>query len=231
MKKELFGKVLCGLAIIALGVLIAFYGPAEVLNLYFGIVACSVGGAFVIYGIFLLSKRESVPSFAFISGGALIAIGVGFLAGRIDTSVFVSLIVFAVLGIGAGVTLYGIYLLGQKINFVSIIHLAGGIATLTFAILYLAIDKFAKVFWIVIGILIALYGLISIVMLFIPKKEKAVEAKEQKAKKEKKEKGKKEEKSSEEEKVEEVEVIEEPLEEKPEEEPQVEEPNNEEEGE
>ena len=173
MKKEKIIQVLLGIAIIVLGVLVAIYGPTSVLNLYFGIAACAVGGAYVIYGVFLLSKKLSVPAFAFVAGGALVSIGIGFLVGHISTDVLVQLIVFALLGAGAGLILYGIYLLGKKINFVSVSITVFGVATLTFAILYLAVPKFREVFWIIIGILIALYGLYTIVMLFIKKRGSA----------------------------------------------------------
>lgn len=170
MKKEKIVQVLLGIAIIALGILVAIYGPTSVLNLYFGIAGCAVGGAYIIYGMFLVSKKQSVPSFAFIVGSALVSIGIGFLVERISTQVLIDLIVFALLGAGAGLILYGIYLMSKKINFVSVSVLGFGIATLTFAILYLAVPKFREAFWIIIGILIALYGLYTIVMLFVKKK-------------------------------------------------------------
>ena len=171
MKKEKIIQLLLGIAIVALGVLVAIYGPTSVLNLYFGIAGCAIGGAYIIYGVFLLSKKLSVPAFAFVAGAALVSIGIGFLVGHISTQVLIDLIVFALLGAGAGLILYGIYLMGKKVNFVSVMVLVFGIAVLTFAILYLAVPKFRDIFWIIIGILIALYGLYTIVMLFIKKRD------------------------------------------------------------
>jgi len=170
MKKDMLLKILIGLGIITLGVLVAIFGPAQVLNLYFGIACCAVGGAYVIYGVFLLSKKMSVPAVAFIAGAALVSIGIGFLIEKISTQVLIDLIIFAILGAGGGLVLYGIYLLGKKINFSSVAVLTFGVATLTFAILYLAVPKFRDIFWIVIGILIAIYGLYSIVILFVKKR-------------------------------------------------------------
>ena len=173
MKKDIIIKVLTGLAIVVLGVLIAIYkGPAHVLNLYLGITACAIGGAYIIYGVFLLSKKLSVPAVAFVAGGALLSIGIGFLVGNISTQVLIDLIIFALLGAGAGLILYGIYLIGKKVNALSICVLVFGVAVLTFAILYLAVPDFRTVFWIVIGILIAIYGLYTLVMLIIENRKK-----------------------------------------------------------
>ena len=169
MKKDKLSNLLAGMLIVVLGVLVAVFGAAAVLNLYFGIAACVAGACLLAFAIVLMSRKAVVQPSAIISGGALIAIGVGLLIGKIDAGVLIGLLVFAVLGGGAGLMVYGVYLLTRKATNFGIVNLVVGAAALTLAILYLAVAGFAQAFWIIVGILIAVYGVAQIVTVALKK--------------------------------------------------------------
>ncbi len=169
MKKDKLTTMLSATLLIVLGVLVAIFGAATVLNLYFGITACVVGAILLAFSIVLMSRKELVPPAEVIGGGALVAIGVGLIVGKIDAGVLIGLLVFAVLGGGAGLIIYGIYLLTKKARNLGIINLIVGAAALTLAILFLALKGFEQVFWIIVGILIAVYGVSQIVIAALKK--------------------------------------------------------------
>ena len=121
------------------------------------------------FSFVVMSRKELVPAVNLISGGALVAIGVGLILGKIDAGVLIGLLVFAVLGGGAGLIVYGVYLLTKKATNIGIINLIVGVAALTLAILYLAVAGFAQAFWIIVGILIAVYGISQIVIVALKK--------------------------------------------------------------
>ena len=71
---------------------------------------------------------------------------------------------------GAAVLCYGIYLIGKKEPAIGAIQIVIGAVAITMGILYLTVDGFATAFWIVIGILIALYGLTLTIFAIVDKK-------------------------------------------------------------
>ena len=162
MKKDKLSNLLTGVITIVVGMLIAIFGAKTVLNLYLGILAC-VAGAFLLGSAFILiSKKNVVTLTGFFPGCALISIGIGLLIGKINAGVLIDLLVFAVLGGGVGLILYGIYLINKKMTNFGIVNLVAGVAALILAILYLAVPSFESAFWLIVGILIAAYGLYQI---------------------------------------------------------------------
>ena len=76
-KQKLLG-ILEGAVIIALGVLIAIFGFATVVDIYFGIVACVVGAALLGVSVYAMTKKEL--TFGLLGLGAiLVAVGIGLL--------------------------------------------------------------------------------------------------------------------------------------------------------
>ena len=61
MKKDKLTTMLSALLIIVLGVLVAIFGAAAVLNLYFGIAACVAGACLLAFSIVLMIRKELVP--------------------------------------------------------------------------------------------------------------------------------------------------------------------------
>ena len=167
-KNKLLG-ILEGAVIITLGVLIAIFGFATVVDIYFGIVAIIVGAALL--GVSIYSMIKKALTFGLLGlGTILIAIGIGLLVHQLSFGVLIPFVVFAVLGYGAALIIYGIYLLARKYTIYGVLVLIIGILLVTFAVLYLTVPEFQKAFWIAVGISIALYGVLYIVFILTEKK-------------------------------------------------------------
>ena len=167
-KNKLLG-ILEGAVIITLGVLIAVFGFATVVDIYFGIVAIIVGAALL--GVSIYSMIKKTLTFGLLGlGTILIAIGIGLLVHQLSFGVLIPFVVFAVLGYGAALIIYGIYLLARKYTIYGVLVLIIGILLVTFAVLYLTVPEFQKAFWIAVGISIALYGVLYIVFILTEKK-------------------------------------------------------------
>ena len=163
MKKDKLTNILTGLFIVVLGFLVAIFGAAAVLNLYFGIAACIAGAYLLGLSVVLIYRRTFVQPSIVIGGAALVGVGIGLLFNQINAGVLISLLVFTVLGGGAGLIIYGIYLISKKGARLGIIDIISGTVSLVLAILYLNVNQFAQAFWIIVGVLIAGYGVYQIV--------------------------------------------------------------------
>ena len=170
MKKEKLTQVLVGAIMVALGILVAIFGT-EAFDLYFGILATAAGAVLLAYAIFLLTKKQKLSASIFILPCVLLTFGICLLipGGPISFGMLVNVIVVLVLGLGAGLIFYGVYLIAKKATLNGVINLVIGAAAVTLSILYLTVPEFAKAFWIIVGIVIALYGVLEIVDAFIEK--------------------------------------------------------------
>ena len=169
MKREKLLQVLEGAIMVAFGILVAIFGT-EAFDLYFGILATAIGAVLLAYAIFLISKKQVVAPSFFILPAVLLTIGITLLVGTIGFGALVGFLVVLILGVGAGLLLYGVYLIAKKATINGVINVIIGAVAVTLSILYLTVPEFAKAFWIIVGIVIALYGILEIVDAFIEKK-------------------------------------------------------------
>ena len=168
MKKDKLSKVLTFAVVIALGILIAIFGT-DAIDIYLGIVACIAGVVVLVDAIYLITRKEEVPVTPFVLACVLLAVGISLFPHYISFGVLVRFIVVVILGLGAGLLGYGIYLLSKKQTSTGILNVVVGVVAITLAILYMAIPDFAKVFWIIVGVVIAVYGLLGLVFTIINK--------------------------------------------------------------
>ena len=169
MKKEKLTQVLVGAILVALGVLVAIFGT-EAFDLYFGIIATAAGAVLLAYAIYLMAKKQTLVASGFILPAVLLTIGITLLVGTIGFGALVGFIVVLILGLGAGLVLYGVYLIAKKATLSGVINLVIGVLAVTLSVLYLTVPDFQKAFWIIVGIVIALYGVLEIVSAFLEKK-------------------------------------------------------------
>ena len=164
-------KLLCvieGAIIVALGVLIAIFGFGAV-DLYFAIASTVVGAALLGVSIYGMSKNSLDVGVLALSG-VLIAIGVGLFTHYISFGILINLIVIAILGFGAALIIYGIYLIAKKYPVYGTLVLIIGVVLVTLSVLYICLADFRNVFWIIVGIVIALYGVLYIVAVLTERK-------------------------------------------------------------
>ena len=152
-----------GIFLIVLGVLIAIFGGQTVLDIYFGIVALVSGLCLIAFGIYAMSKKQPVPSTSLIFGSVLTAVGITLFTDFLSVGVLINFLVIVVLGAGVGILCYGVYLLSKKQTTPGLMNLVLGLVAIVVSVLYIAIPDFRKAFWIIVGILIALYGLVEFI--------------------------------------------------------------------
>ena len=166
---ELVLNVLEGIIIIVLGILIAVCGIDATVNIYFGVLALVIGAAALGFSIYLLAKEGTMPLGITLLGGALVAIGVGLFTSYINLGVFISVLIIALLGIGSALTCYGVYFLIKVNKLGGLIQILVGVALVTLTIVYINVPEFVKYFWIIVGILIAVYGAFSVIFAIVKK--------------------------------------------------------------
>lgn len=168
MKNKKLSRVLSCLVLMLLGILIAIFGT-KAIDVYLGIVACVAGAAVLIDTIYLISKKEKLVAYPFVLSLVLIAIGIALFVHWISFAILVSFLVVVILGTGAGLLCYGVYLLGKKEKNAGLLNVVMGVVALTLAILYMAVPDFRTLFWIIVGIVLAVYGLLGLIFTLIEK--------------------------------------------------------------
>ena len=169
MKREKLTQVLEGAIMVALGILVAIFGTGA-FDLYFGILATIIGAVLLAYDIFLLTKKQTLEASAFILPCVLLTLGICLFVHVIGFAMLVAILVVFLLGFGAGLIFYGAYLIAKKATLNGVINLVMGIAAVTLSVLYLTIEDFRVAFWVIVGIVIAIYGVLAILGAFIEKK-------------------------------------------------------------
>ena len=169
MKKEKLTQILSGIILVVLGILVAIFGTGA-FDLYFGIVAVASGAVLLAYVIYLLSKKQQLAPSFFVIPAVLLTVGICLLVNVIGFGALVKFLVVLILGLGGGILFYGIYLLCKKDKFSGLLNLIIGIAIITVSILYLTVPEFETAFWVIVGCVIAVYGVLEIVSAFVEKK-------------------------------------------------------------
>ncbi len=165
-KKEMSEKnktLVSGIFFIVMGILIAIFGGQAVLDVYFGIVSLVAGLCLVAMGIYAMSKKQPLPGSTLVLGCVLLAVGVTLFTDFLSVGVLINFLVVVVLGAGAGILTYGIYLLVKKQTVPGLMNLVLGLVAIVVSVLYIAVPDFRSIFWIIVGVLIAVYGLVEFI--------------------------------------------------------------------
>ena len=171
MKNKDISKIIQGLVAIVVGILIAVLGIGAVMDTYLGILAIVAGSILLLLAGYTLYDKKLLPLAPLVLGGALIAIGVGVFTNYISFGMLINILVISLFGVGGGFVVFGIYVSAKRnVPFgLAFILIGGGLIAL--AACYLAFEDFRKVFWIITGILIAVYGALTIVLALVEKKK------------------------------------------------------------
>ena len=169
MKRETLFQILSGAILVALGVLIAIF-QIGALDLYFGIIAIIGGAVLLAYGIYLLAKKNGVNGSSVILACVLLALGITLVIHFVSFGALIPLILTLLIGGGTGLVLVGVYAIAKKDTFGGLINIIIGAAAITLSLLYIFVEGFRDAFWIIIGVLVAIYGVLEIVRAFVNKK-------------------------------------------------------------
>ncbi len=171
MNKKLL-TILEGCAVIALGVLMAIFGGQKVLDVYFGVLFVVAGAGLTAFSIATLVKTKLLPFGAVFGASASILIGTFLLASYYSFANLVYTIVLLIIAAGMALVLYGIYTIVKFSVVYGIGQLVIGAAAAALGFCYIYIASFYKWFWIIIGILVAVYGVVTIVGAILKKEDK-----------------------------------------------------------
>ena len=171
MKNKDLSKIINGIIAVVVGVLIAVLGIGSVMDTYLAVLAIVTGSILLILSVYTVANKRPLPLAPLALGGSLIAIGVGVFTNYISFGMIINIIVVSLFGVGGAFIVYGIYAIAKGHVPFGVAVLVIGAALITLAACYLAFEDFRKVFWIITGILIAAYGVLTIVLALTEKKK------------------------------------------------------------
>ena len=172
MKNKKLYAVIEALALIVLGVLIAAFGGQSVIDTYFAIVLVA-GGAFVlVLCIYDLAKTKVMLFAPLFLGVAALLIGIFILVKYYSFGYFLYTLILLIIAGGIALIFYGIYTISKKATLYGVIQIIVGSVVATLGFLYIFVAKFQSAFWIVAGIVLALYGVFYLVETLFDKRRK-----------------------------------------------------------
>ena len=163
-------NILEGIGTIVLGVLIAVFGGLAVLDIYFGILFLVAGVALLVFHVVEVSKTKTFLFTIVFLGFALALIGTFLLAGLLSFGLFIQLFVILLIAAGAALVVLGCSYLVRKNTFYGVGQIVIGLLAITFGILYLTVPEFRVAFWIVVGVMVAVYGVLLLAYALTEKK-------------------------------------------------------------
>ncbi len=169
--KDKIVPIVGGALLIALGIIIAVCGAGYALDIFIGVIALIAGAALLGLGIYSTIKDNKFAFGYLFLGIALLLLGSFLLASFfISLAVFINIAIVLVLALGAALLAAGIFNIVKKNLLLGIIELVLGVALIIFASLYIALDDFRDIFWIIVGVVVAVFGVLVIVSAFVDKK-------------------------------------------------------------
>lgn len=170
MKDKIF-TIIEGAIIVIFGILFACKGSATAVNTYFGVVFLVVGILLAALALIGLFRTRLMLFGAVFAATALITFGVALLSKKLGFEVLIAYAVYAILAFGIALAIFGLYTIVKGNLFGGIGQIVVGAVIAILAILYINNADFHKVFEIILGIVIAVYGALVILLAFLDKKE------------------------------------------------------------
>lgn len=164
------GRVIEGLIIAALGVLVAIYGGGSVVDVYFAIIALISGAGCLLVALFSLSKSKELDYGLVIIGVIALFIGFFLFTDWLSFSMLINILIVVLMGLGAALIFCGLYTTLRKSVFYGVGQITVGALIIIFTALYIGVTDFRTVFWIVIGVIIAVYGVFAAISALVSKK-------------------------------------------------------------
>ncbi len=152
--------ILEGIGTIVLGVLIAVFGGLAVLDIYFGIIFLVAGAALLIFHFIEVAKTKLVEFASIFLGVTLILLGTFLLAHLLSFGIFVQFFIILLIAAGATLIVMGAFNMARISTFYGVGQMVIGLLAITFGVLYLTVPQFQVAFWIVVGVMVAVYGVL-----------------------------------------------------------------------
>ena len=159
-----FTNIIQAIFIIILGVIIAISGGGAALDIYLGVSFLVGGVALFVLAVVALANTKVLPFGLTFLGCALLTLGIATLANWLSFGLLIALVVYLIIALGAALVIHGVVILCQKNTVMGVGEVVMGLIMITLGILYLTVPEFQVAFWIIIGILVAVYGVYSLVI-------------------------------------------------------------------
>ena len=172
MSKKLM-SILIGAGVVALGVLIMLAGIIShyVLNVVIAVLLMVGGAGCLAFGVYGLIKDKKLEFNVCLGAFAGIWLGLILILEYLDIFSIVGLVFLVVPAVGLAMLVHGIYMICKKETVPGVIKAVIGAVAATVGILYVFVPSFQDIFWIIAGVLVALFGVYLIVMAFVKKEE------------------------------------------------------------
>ena len=165
-------NIIEAIVIIVLGVIIAIFGGGTALDIYFGIVAIVGGVALAAIAVYTLANTKVLPFGTTFLSIALITVAITLFVNALSFGVLIGLLVYIMLALGITLVLYGIYTaVALKGIIPGVAQIVIGAAIIVLTVLFLTVEDFRTVFWIITGILVAVYGVLMLIYAYLPQKK------------------------------------------------------------
>lgn len=166
-----------GALLITIGVLVAVFGGKDVMDVVYGVLFIIAGVSLSCLACMTMVKTKVLPLGVTFGALASLFFGICLVAKNLGgASVYPVFFyaMFALVGLGGALILKGLHvIIAKKIVFTGIGQIVIGAGITTVAILFLfGPEGFKEVFWIVLGVLIAVGGLYTCLMGFFGKEAK-----------------------------------------------------------
>ena len=177
MNKKLVA-IIEGALLIVIGVLAAVFGGGQVMDIVFGVLFVVGGAALGALACATTVKTKILPLNMMATAVGFLFFGILLLAKLpshyvTTVSPVIHYAMIAAAGLGVALFIKGLHvLIAKKIVFTGIGQMVIGAAVAAVAIVYIFVPSFYDVFWIIMGILIAVGGLYTCLMGFFGKEAK-----------------------------------------------------------
>lgn len=161
--------VIRGAFIIVLGILVAVCGVGTAVNVYVGVV-CIVAGIMLLgFSAFMVAKKLPTPIGYLVLSGILITFAVALFMGKLSLDVIIGLLIFGIMGTGFGLIAVGIVEIARRHLLFALVEMFIGGLLILFTALYLGIPEFQTAFWIIVGVLMIVFGVFIIIASLVSK--------------------------------------------------------------
>lgn len=166
--------ILNGLIVIALGLVVAIAGAGQAFDLALGIVLLVDAAIMLTEMGLILRNTKLLPVAHTIAFGLFFVFGMALVAGWFGMGGFLlALLVWGIIAVGGAFVLLGIFTLVRGLVFTGVGQMVVGAIAMTLAILTMKVPGMATAFNIILGVLVAAYGVMILVMGLLGKNKKA----------------------------------------------------------
>ncbi len=169
MENKKLISILEAVGTIAFGILVAIFG-FRTFDYYFGIVFLVASFAALVAIIVGLVKYRTLAFGLCLVFSATLVFGITIITRYLSLGYLLYVLVLLFIAFGGALMFFGIYTAAKTNLFYGIGQIVVGALSVTVGVLFLTVPAFNQAFWIIVGILIAIYGVFYLVSALTNKK-------------------------------------------------------------